>query len=108
MIAGIDGNSRSAAIAAALIGLCKELGLGITAEGIERQEQFAVLSQHRSILLQGYLISRPLPQQLIMTAKRTIPGIMQDLLLTVPAVRSHANTPDLRAMRSLVSASTNG
>ncbi len=106
MIASIDCNPRSAAIAAALIGLCKDLGLGITAEGIERQEQFAVLADYRSILLQGYLVSRPVPHDLIIPAKRMIPRIMQDLLLSVPAVRS----AKLREQptRSLVSASANG
>ena len=93
---------RSAAITTALVGLCKGLGLAITAEGIERPEQFAALAEHRSIHLQGYLLSRPIAADQVVRAKETIPGIMQDLLLSVPAtVRSAApGVPRLASMAS--------
>ena len=84
LIASIDTNARSAAIATALIGLCNGLGLEITAEGIERPEQFAVLAQHGALHLQGYLISKPIAAGEIPEARRMIPRIMQNLLLTLP------------------------
>jgi diguanylate cyclase (GGDEF)-like protein len=59
LVAGIDDNARSASIARATIGLCRGLGLEVTAEGVERIEQLAMLLPHRAISLQGYLFSRP-------------------------------------------------
>lgn len=85
LIASIDSNARSAAITTALIGLCKGLDLDITAEGIERPEQFAALLQHRSMHLQGYLISKPIAAELVVQARRMIPHLMQDLLLSCAA-----------------------
>jgi diguanylate cyclase (GGDEF)-like protein len=108
LIASIDGNPRSAAIAAALIGLCKGLGLEITAEGVERPEQFAVLADHRWIHIQGYLVSRPIARELIIPTKRLIPGIMQDLLLSVPAARANSKLRHFAAARSMASGSGTG
>jgi predicted signal transduction protein with EAL and GGDEF domain len=59
LIAGIDENVRSASIARATIALCRGLGLDVTAEGVERVEQLAMLLPHRAISLQGYLFTRP-------------------------------------------------
>jgi diguanylate cyclase (GGDEF)-like protein len=61
LVAGIDDNARSASIARATIALCRGLGLEVTAEGVERIEQLAMLLPHRAISLQGYLFSRPVP-----------------------------------------------
>jgi EAL domain-containing protein (putative c-di-GMP-specific phosphodiesterase class I) len=61
LIAGIDDNARSASIVRATVALCLGLGLEVTAEGVERVEQFAMLLAHREISLQGYLFSRPVP-----------------------------------------------
>jgi diguanylate cyclase (GGDEF)-like protein len=84
LISSIDTNIRSAAITTALIGLCEGLGLDITAEGIESPRQFAALSEFRSLHLQGYLISRPIPASQILEARRRIPALLQDLLLSAP------------------------
>jgi EAL domain-containing protein (putative c-di-GMP-specific phosphodiesterase class I) len=59
LIAAIDSDSRALAIANAIAGLSGKLGLAITAEGIERSNQLALLLEHRSICVQGYLLSRP-------------------------------------------------
>ncbi|MEA3150126.1 MAG: hypothetical protein QOD56_1065, partial [Gammaproteobacteria bacterium] len=101
LIASIDTNPRSAAITTALIGLCKQLGLEITAEGIERPDQFAVLAEYRSIHLQGYLISKPVAADLVIPAKRMIPRIMQDLLLSLPAAPARAPVEDVARLRSM-------
>ena len=39
--------------------MCRGLGLEVTAEGVERIEQLAMLLPHPAISLQGYLFSRP-------------------------------------------------
>ena len=101
LIASIDSNTRSAAITTALIGLCKGLGLEITAEGIERPEQFAALAQHRSMHLQGYLISKPIAADLVVQVKRVIPHILHDLLLSIPAPRAEAKGEDFARLRSM-------
>jgi diguanylate cyclase (GGDEF)-like protein len=108
LIAGIDRNPRSAAIAASLIGLCKGLGLEVTAEGVERPEQFAALANHRSIHLQGYLICRPVAADDVLSAKRLIPKIMQDLLLGLPGTGSGIRRMDFESSSYLASESGKG
>jgi diguanylate cyclase (GGDEF)-like protein len=108
LIAGIDRNPRSAAIAASLIGLCKGLGLEVTAEGVERPEQFAALAHHRSIHLQGYLISKPVAADEVLSAKRLVPRTMQDLLLGLPGTGSGIRRMDFESSTYLASESGKG
>jgi len=74
LVAGIDDNARSASIARATIGLCRGLGLEVTAEGVERIEQLAMLLPHRAISLQGYLFSRPVPANDLLPLLERLPG----------------------------------
>jgi diguanylate cyclase (GGDEF)-like protein len=62
LVAGIDTSTRSAAITRGIISMCQGLGLDITAEGVERPEQFNFLVEHRAMFLQGYLLAPPTPQ----------------------------------------------
>ena len=43
-----------------------ELGLQVTAEGVERLEQFAALSDCRGMTLQGLLMSKPVSREKLM------------------------------------------
>jgi len=52
----------SAEIAASIIDLAKKLRLNVIAEGIETTEQLGFLKSHRCARGQGFLFSRPLPQ----------------------------------------------
>ncbi|MBB6307189.1 putative bifunctional diguanylate cyclase/phosphodiesterase [Xanthobacter tagetidis] len=52
---------REAAVAGAIIGIGRELGLSITAEGIETEDQRAHLAARRCAEGQGYLFGRPMP-----------------------------------------------
>lgn len=92
LIAGIDTNPRSAAIAMALILLCEDLGIEVTAEGVERDTQFSCLAANPGLHLQGYLISPPVEEREVPRVIRTMPQAMDDLLLSipVPATRSDA------------------
>ena len=90
LIASIDTNARAAAITSALIELCHALQLDMTIEGVERVGQFCALAEHRSITLQGYLLSRPLPADAVLQTRNVIPALMQDLLLSVPAASLEA------------------
>jgi diguanylate cyclase (GGDEF)-like protein len=80
LIAGIDTNPRSAAIARAIIGMCQGLGLEITAEGVERPEQFALLVGQPAMYLQGYLLARPLARDAVLGALPNINTHTQQLL----------------------------
>jgi diguanylate cyclase (GGDEF)-like protein len=81
LIAEIDTTARCGAIASATIQLCRDLGLEVTAEGIERPAQFAALMRHQPLLLQGYLIARPVPQGEVPELVARIPRIGEHLLL---------------------------
>jgi diguanylate cyclase (GGDEF)-like protein len=61
LIADVDTNPRVAAIARSIFGLCRSLGLQVTAEGVERQAQLEFLAGCGDMQVQGYLIARPLP-----------------------------------------------
>lgn len=54
-------DSNDAAIAATIIGLCRNLGLEVIAEGVETEEQRAFLEKQGCLRYQGYLFCRPLP-----------------------------------------------
>ena len=88
LIAGIDSNPRSAAIARAIMGLCQGLGLEITAEGVERPEQFALLCGHRAMYMQGYLLARPGPADTLEVMMRTVQQKCEELLVRQKAAAS--------------------
>jgi diguanylate cyclase len=50
-------------IVAAIIDLAHALGMSVTAEGVETEEQLGMLRGMTSNLAQGYLLGRPMPQQ---------------------------------------------
>ena len=88
LIAGVDISARSAAIARAIIGMCQGLGLEITAEGVERPEQFAWLRNYAGMYLQGYLLSPPVSRDQVMSSRREVQQRARDLLLSSPNVPS--------------------
>lgn len=61
LMASIDTNPRSLAIARAIVSMCQGLGLAITAEGVERPEQLIPLANKSGIYIQGFLLSPALP-----------------------------------------------
>ena len=79
LIAGIDDSAQSASIARATIALCRGLGLEVTAEGVERVEQLAMLLPHRAISLQGYLFSRPVSVNDLLPLLERLPAHCQEL-----------------------------
>jgi diguanylate cyclase (GGDEF)-like protein len=86
LIAGIHTSARSAAIAQALVGLCHNIGLEVTAEGIECPEQLTLLMDLAPIHLQGYLLARPVSAESILSVIAAMPNHMASLeLLRRPA-----------------------
>lgn len=56
-------NTESRAIATAVVSLAKTLNLAIVAEGVETNDQRRVLTEISEMLIQGYLVSRPVPAE---------------------------------------------
>ena len=90
LIDTIDTSARSLAIARAIIGLCENLGLEVTAEGVERPEQLALLLGNPAMTLQGYLLSHPVTSQAVPGTLAGLPDRLQSLLIAVPPVKEMA------------------
>ena len=84
LVAAIDSRERSRSIARSIIGLCRGLGLAVTAEGVERPTQLAFLAEEPGVTVQGYLLSRPVPAEDWLRLLPTLPGAMQAHLLDLP------------------------
>jgi len=93
LIQSIDTSARSLAIARAIVGLCDGLGLEVTAEGIERPEQLALLLATPSICVQGYLISKPTRADAVPDVVANMPQHLQSLLLAIPATNAVPTHP---------------
>jgi hypothetical protein len=77
----------------------------VTAEGVERIEQFAMLLPHRAISLQGYLFSRPVPSDDLLPLLKRLPAYCQELLQLsqkLPAPAHAAPREKRRAALALV------
>jgi EAL domain-containing protein (putative c-di-GMP-specific phosphodiesterase class I) len=69
----IDSGGRGAAVARALVGLGADLGLHVVAEGVETTSQLRELLDAGCPYAQGYLFSRPLPAEELLTYLRRGP-----------------------------------
>jgi EAL domain-containing protein (putative c-di-GMP-specific phosphodiesterase class I) len=57
----IEADPKAAALARSIINMAHNLQLGVVAEGVETEEQLAILRGFGCDLIQGYLASRPVP-----------------------------------------------
>jgi len=64
-IKDIPENQNNTAITSAVIALAHTLGMKVVAEGVETAEQLRYLSDNNCDIVQGYYLSRPLPEQKI-------------------------------------------
>lgn len=55
----VDKNMNKSKIVKAIISLASSLDIGLTAEGVERQEELNFLKNSMCVLVQGYLFSKP-------------------------------------------------
>jgi diguanylate cyclase (GGDEF)-like protein len=76
----LTSSSQSVAIVRAILALCDALGMSTTAEGVETQEQFAILAAEGCTDVQGYLLSQPRPAS-------EISGILDRVNAVLPALR---------------------
>lgn len=65
LIIAMDEDTEGAKVLQATIALAEALGIPVTAEGIETEEQAAALNRNGCDQLQGYLFSKPVPAEAI-------------------------------------------
>ena len=92
VIAGVDSNPRSAAIVHSIIRLCRNLGLQVTIEGVERPAQLDFLAACGEVSVQGFLIARPAEESTVIGLVRDTRGHLDALLAA--AERERAATVD--------------
>ena len=100
LVAGIDTSARAAAIAGTIIDLCAALGLEVTAEGVERPEQFSWFAEHSCVCLQGFLLSDGLPFGEVLPFKGSLSNKLQDFLVAVPSPARTAPPINIRVLGS--------
>ncbi len=61
----IEHDQDDAAIAQMILALAGTLGIGVVAEGVENEAQFALLRQYGCPQFQGYLFGKPAPAELL-------------------------------------------
>jgi len=59
LIRDIDTDSGRQAIVRATVGMCRDLGIGVIAEGVETRAEWLCLEDMGISLIQGYLFARP-------------------------------------------------
>lgn len=62
-IDNIGTNSKDCFIAETIISLAHKLGISVVAEGVETTDQLQILQENSCDILQGYLFSRPVPDE---------------------------------------------
>jgi diguanylate cyclase (GGDEF)-like protein len=65
-IKGVPDNQDDVAITTAVIALAHSLNMKVVAEGVETPEQLQYLADHDCDMVQGYYLSRPLPEAKIL------------------------------------------
>jgi EAL domain-containing protein (putative c-di-GMP-specific phosphodiesterase class I) len=104
LIESIDSNERSRSIVRAIIDLCNGLGLQVTAEGLERPEQFERFISCKNLSLQGYLLAPPVPMgQLLAQMKHAEERAQELLLLARPMHAQVASLSERIKEKSLAS-----
>jgi diguanylate cyclase (GGDEF)-like protein/PAS domain S-box-containing protein len=69
-VAGLPDDADDRSITRAIIGLAKNLGMEVVAEGVETVEQRDMLAALGCDVLQGYLVGRPVPAESIALERR--------------------------------------
>jgi EAL domain-containing protein (putative c-di-GMP-specific phosphodiesterase class I) len=79
----IASDPSAAVIIQTIIGMAQNLGLDVIAEGLETEEQLALLKQYGCHHYQGYLLSKPLPigefEALLRQSEYCLPLMLPDL-----------------------------
>ncbi|HEX6571618.1 MAG TPA: EAL domain-containing protein [Steroidobacteraceae bacterium] len=95
VIRGVDSNPRSAAIVHSIIRLCRNLGLQVTVEGVERVSQLDFLAACGEVSVQGFLMARPIEQAAIIDLVRGTRSTLDALLSEAEQQRAATLEDDL-------------
>lgn len=60
-VADVAGDTKRRLLLAALVGMAQALDLGVVVEGVETDDELAVLNELGPLQIQGYLLGRPMP-----------------------------------------------
>lgn len=63
LIHKLEGSARKQAVVRHICSMCEELGAGVVAEGIEKEEQMQLLKELGCREAQGYFFGRPMPPE---------------------------------------------
>ncbi len=77
----IDSSVENQAIVRAIISLAKDLGMRVTAEGVENEQQAAILAGLGCTEVQGFLYSRPIPASEL--EKKDVPARLGSNILSL-------------------------
>jgi diguanylate cyclase (GGDEF)-like protein/PAS domain S-box-containing protein len=73
------------AIVGVILAMSRQLKLAVTAEGVETEEQFALLRQQGCDMAQGFLLSRPIPMQGVASFLAAMPLSQSERRFAQPA-----------------------
>jgi hypothetical protein len=73
----------------------------VTAEGVERPEQMALLLGHRGMYLQGYLLARPVTRDELLPVMANLSGRAEELLLKLQLGAARTNVVELSSTPSV-------
>ncbi len=76
----IDTDTGSVEIVKTILALCRNLGLGVVAEGVERESQLSILNELFCEKVQGFLFSKPVDSKL---AAQIIQESIKDSVLKI-------------------------
>lgn len=80
LIVDAPASPRAESIGRSIIGVCHNLGLEVTVEGIERPEQLAWLASCGPVHVQGFLIARPMAAAEVPAFARRSAQLLRELL----------------------------
>ncbi len=91
-VCDVHTNPDDAAIVAAIIAMTRNLGLRVTAEGVEHKLQLNFLRERNCDAIQGFLFSKPLPASGVETVLRNGLQLSEEYLPLPPVSASEAET----------------
>jgi EAL domain-containing protein (putative c-di-GMP-specific phosphodiesterase class I) len=66
-VVGMEADESAAKVTGAIIAMAKQLGLEIVVEGVDNPLQLKRLGEFGASVIQGFLFSRPLPKEALIS-----------------------------------------
>ncbi len=91
-VQGIESNDRGAPISNMIIGLGKNLGLEVIAEGVETEAQLDYVREHGCDTAQGYLYARPEPVDVVTPWLKDNQRVSSTNIRSIPIAKGREGT----------------